>query len=303
MATPITNMPQFQDEAVARKVLEEMRWPNGVVCVHCGGVDRISKLIGEQYRAGLYRCGDCRGQFTVTVGTVFERSKIKLNVWLYAVHLMSASKKGISSLQLQRMLGVQYKTDWFLTHRIREAMSTNPTGLLGAGGGTVEADETYWGNCKRSKIGRKHKGRGGDHKEKIVSLVERDGSVRSFHVQAVNGATLREVLTANIAKDAHLMTDELKLYTPIGKEFVSHETVKHSAKEYSRGNAHTNTIEGYFSLLKRGLIGTFHHVGAQHLRRYCNEFDFRYSNRKVNDFQRAAIALQGIVGKRLTYRA
>ncbi len=303
MGEPITNMPQFQDEDVARKVLEEMRWPNGVVCVHCGGVDRISKLIGEQYRPGLYRCGDCRNQFTVTVGTVFERSKIKLNVWLYAVHLMSASKKGISSLQLQRMLGVQYKTAWFLTHRIREAMSDNQEGLLGSGGGTVEADETYWGNSKRSKIGRKYKGRGGDHKEKIVSLVERNGRVRSFHVQAVNGATLREALTKNIAKDAHLMTDELSAYKAVGREFASHEVVKHSAKEYSRGKAHTNTVEGYFSLLKRGLIGTFHHVGAQHLSRYVNEFDFRYNHRKVDDFERASFALRGAFGKRLTYRA
>lgn len=302
MGEAVLNQPHFQDADKAREYLEALRWSNGVVCPHCGVVDHAYVLKGEKHRAGLYKCGGCRKQFTVTVGTVFERSKIALNVWLQAVHLMCASKKGISSLQLQRMLGVTYKTAWFMSHRIREAMTTNPDGLLGAGGGTVEADETYWGNSKRSKIGRKYKGRGGDHKEKIVALVERDGNVRSFHVKAVNGETLRKILTEQIAADANLMTDELRLYKPIGKEFASHQTVKHSAKEYARGNAHTNTIEGFFSILKRGLIGTFHHVGRQHLKRYVKEFDFRYNNRKTTDAERTRAALEGIGGKRLMYR-
>ncbi|MGL4229959.1 MAG: IS1595 family transposase [Casimicrobium sp.] len=302
MGEAIFNQPHFHDEDKAREYLEALRWPNGIVCPHCGLVDRAYALKGEKHRTGLYKCGDCRKQFTVTVGTVFERSKIKLNVWLQAVHLMCASKKGISSKQLERMMGVTYKTAWFMSHRIREAMTDKPEGLLGAGGKVVEADETYWGNSKRSKIGRKYKGRGGDHKEKIVALVERNGDVRSFHVKAVNGATLRTILKEHVAVEANLMTDELPAYKAIGKEFASHEAVKHSAKEYARGNAHTNTIEGYFSILKRGLIGTFHHVGRQHLKRYVKEFDFRYNARKTSDTERTALALQGIGGKRLLYR-
>jgi transposase-like protein len=305
MATAILNQPHFQDADKAREHLEALRWASGIVCPHCGAVDRIGKLEGKSHRSGLYKCGHCREQFTVTVGTVFERSKIKLNIWLQAVHLMCSSKKGISSMQLHRMLGVTYKTAWFMSHRIREAMTDDRDGLLGAGGGTVEADETYWGNSKRSKIGSKYKGRGGDHKEKIVSVVERNGEVRSFHVKAVNGVTLRTILTEQIAADANLMTDELRLYKPIGKEFASHQTVKHSAKEYVRGDVHTNTIEGFFSIFKRGMIGTFHHVGRQHLRRYTKEFDFRYNTRSAlgfTDTDRAALALKGISGKRLTYK-
>ena len=305
MAEAIFNQPQFQDEDQAREHLEALRWPSGTICPHCGAVDRISKLEGKSHRAGLYKCGHCREQFTVTVGTVFERSKIKLNVWLQAVHLMCSSKKGISSMQLHRMLGVTYKTAWFMSHRIREAMTNKPDGLLGSGGGTVEADETYWGNDKRSKLGQKRFGPGGSHKEKIVSLVERNGEVRSFHVKEVNGVTLRKILTQQIAADANLMTDELRLYKPIGKEFASHESVNHSKKEYARGNAHTNTIEGFFSIFKRGMVGTFHHVGRQHLRRYTKEFDFRYNTRSAlgfSDADRTKLALQGIEGKRLTYR-
>ena len=297
------NQPHFQDADKAREYLEALRWSNGVICPHCGVVGHAYALQGEKHRSGLYKCGGCRKQFTVTVGTVFERSKIKLHIWLQAVHLMCASKKGISSKQLERMLGVTYKTAWFMSHRIREAMRDKSSGsLLGAGGGTVEVDETYRGNSKRSKIGRKYTGRGGDHKEKIVSLVERNGDVRSFHVKAVTGATLRTIMKEQIAEDANLMTDELRLYMPIGKEFASHETVEHSAKEYDRGNAHTNTIEGFFSILKRGLIGTFHHVGRQQLKRYVKEFDFRYIHRKTTDTERTRVALEGIGGKRLMYR-
>jgi transposase-like protein len=301
MATPILNQPQFQDADKAREYLEALRWPNGAICPHCGSVGKHYALEGKSHRAGLYKCVDCRDQFTVTVGTVFERSKIQLNVWLQAVHLVCASKNGMSSMELHRLLGVTQKTAWFMLHRIREAMKPESGGLLGNGGGTVEADETYWGNTKRSKAAKGYKGRGYAHKEKIVSLVERGGKVRSFHVQTVTAKTLRPILLSQIAKEAHLMTDEASLYTTVGKEFASHSVVNHSHGEYARGKAHTNTIEGFFSRLKRGLIGTYHHVGSQHLGRYVTEFDFRYNTRKGTDVERAAAVIGGIGGKRLMY--
>ncbi len=301
MAESILNQPQFQNEEKAREYLEALRWPNGPVCPHCGSVGKHYILTGKSHRKGLWKCVDCREQFTVTVGTVFERSKVKLNLWLQAVHLVCASKNGMSSMELHRLLGVTQKTAWFMLHRIREAMKPESGGLLGSGGGTVEADETYWGNTKRSKAAKGYKGRGYAHKEKIVSLVERGGKVRSFHVQAVTAKTLKPILLAQIAKEAHLMTDEASMYTKVGKEFASHNVVTHSAGEYVRGKAHTNTIEGFFSRLKRGLIGTYHHVGSQHLSRYVTEFDFRYNTRKSTDAERAATVIGGIGGKRLMY--
>lgn len=302
MADAILNAPRFKDDDAARQHLESIRWLDGPVCPHCGAFGRISKLEGKGHRPGLYFCGDCREQFTVTVGTVFERSKIPLHKWVLATHLLCASKKGMSSKQIERMLGVTYKTAWFMTHRIREAMKPAYKNKLGSGGGTVEADETFWGNSKRSKKGRKYKGRGYEHKEKIFALVERGGNVRAFHVPAVNAKTLKPILLAQMAKEAHLMTDEAYAYTKVGREFASHGVIKHGKKEYSRGKVHTNTIEGYFSLLKRGLIGTYHHVGEQHLQRYMSEFDFRYNRREITDAERADSALKGISGKRLTYR-
>lgn len=302
MADTVLNAPRFRNDDAAREHLEAIRWPNGPICPHCGGIERISKLQGKSHRPGLYFCGDCREQFTVTIGTVFERSKIPLHKWVLATHLLCASKKGMSSKQIERMLCVTYKTAWFMTHRIREAMKPAYRGKLGAGGGTVEADETFWGNSKRSKKGRAYKGRGYEHKEKIFALVERGGDVRAFHVPAVNAKTLKPILLAQMAQNANLMTDEASAYTTVGKEFASHGVVKHGKKEYSRGNVHTNTIEGYFSLLKRGLIGTYHHVGAQHLQRYVSEFDFRYNKRDISDTERAEHALRGIAGKRLMYR-
>lgn len=294
------NAPHFQDANKARQYLEAVRWPNGPVCPHCGVVDDHYALEGDSTRAGLYKCKDCREQFTVTVGTVFERSKIKLNVWLQAVYLLCSSKKGMSAKQLERMLGVTYKTAWFMAHRIREAMTNNPNGLLGGGGGIVEADETYWGK-KPGTIKR----RGYAHKNPVVSLVERGGKVRSFHVADVKASTIKEILIANIDKSANLMTDEASVYIKAGREFKSHESVAHGAKEYTRGNVHTNTIESYFSIFKRGMIGTYHKCGEQHLKRYAAEFDFRYNNRQslgVDDIQRTEEALKGIAGKRLTYR-
>jgi transposase-like protein len=289
----------YHDADAARKHLEAQVWPDGPICPHCGVIGDHYRLEGKTTRPGLYKCKDCREPFTVTVGTIFERSKIPLNKWLLAVYLLCSSKKGMSSHQLHRTLGVTYKTAWFMTHRIREAMRTEPTGKLGTGGGTVEADETFWGNNKKRKGTR---GRGYDHKMKILALVERDGEARSFKIPTVTAATLAPILKAQIAQEARLMTDEHFGYTKVGREFGSHEVVSHSRREYSRGDVTTNTVEGYFSVLKRGLIGTYHHVSEQHLFRYMGEFDFRYNNRKTTDTERADNALKGITGKRLTYR-
>lgn len=299
MAKALFTEPQFNDDEAAREHLQAIRWPNGAVCPHCGGTERNSKLNGESHRPGLYFCGDCREQFTVTIGTVFERSKIPLHKWVLATHLLCSSKKGMSSHQLHRMLGITYKTAWFMAHRIREAMNDTGGGLLGSGGGTVEADETFWGN---TTIVKRKKGRGYEHKMKMLSLVERGGQVRSFQVNRVNAKTLAPILREQIAKEAHLMTDDYKSYIKVGHEFASHDVVQHTSGEYVRGATHTNTVEGYFSILKRGLVGTYHHVGEQHLQRYVKEFDFRYNNRKVTDSERATNALKGISGKRLTYR-
>ena len=308
MADPILNQPQFQDADKAREYLEALRWSAGVICPHCGVIGGHYQLKGKATRPGVWKCHACSDQFTVTVGTVFERSKVGLHVWMQAVHLMSASKKGMSAKQLERMLGVTYKTAWFMSHRIREAMTTNPTGLLGGSGssGIVEADETYWG--KKSEYAGKpvQKGQQGfQHMMKIFSLVERDGDKRSFHIPSVNGATLGPILKAHVAAKTRLMTDEAGFYKPVGKHFASHETVIHSRKEYARGDITTNTVESSFAILKRGLIGTFHSVSEKHLQRYCDEFDFRWNTRQSQGFtdaMRADIALKGIAGKRLTYR-
>lgn len=290
--------PHFQDADKAREYLEALRWPNGHICPHCGVEGAHYAMKGASHRSGLMKCKDCRKQFSVTVGTVFERSKIPLNKWLMAVHLMCASKKAISSHQLHRMLGVTYKSAWFMTHRIREAMKPGSTGLMGTGGGTVEADETYWGNQGKQRTGA----RGYQHKMKVVSLVERGGNKRSIVVNAVNARTLTAVLDENVCKSAHLMTDEHSGYTKAGRMFASHGVTSHSARQYVDGNNHSNTVESSFSLLKRGLIGTFHHVGEQHLQRYVTEFDFRWNYRKTTDKERSDALLTGVGGKRLQYR-
>ena len=301
MATPILNQPQFQDEDSARKYLENLRWSNGIICPHCASISQHYRLTGKSHRKGLLKCVDCRKQFSVTVGTVFERSKVKLHVWLLAVHLACAAKNGMSSMELHRLLGVTQKTAWFMLGRIREAMKPESGGLMGSNGGTVEADETYWGNTKRSQAARDYKGRGAAHKEKIFSLVERGGKVISFHVQSVNAKTLKPILLSQVAGNANLMTDEAKVYKKIGQEFASHEVVTHSKGEYVRGNVYTNTIEGFFSRLKRGSTGTYHHVSSFHLQRYVVEFDFRYNSRKSTDTERLMTLLGGIGGKRLMY--
>lgn len=289
--------PQFQDADKAREYLEALRWPDGPICPHCGVVGAHYQ-IKSKARAGLWKCKDCRQQFSVTVGTVFERSKIPLNKWLLAVHLMCASKKAISSHQIHRMLGVSYKSAWFITHRIREAMKSEG-GLMGSGGGNVEADETYWGNKGKMKKGA----RGYEHKMKIVSLVDREGDKRSFHIDHVSAMTVGPLLTKNIDPSATLHTDEFRIYGKVGGCFKNHEVVVHAKGEYARGTATTNGVESSFALLKRGLIGTFHHVGEQHLQRYITEFDFRWSHRKTKDAERADILLAQVHGKRLFYKA
>lgn len=310
--------PIFQDETKAREWLEARVWPKGPVCPHCGNADKdkIKALQGEAHRVGLYQCAECRDQFTVTVKTLFERSKIPLTKWLAALFLMTASKKGVSAHQMHRMLGVSYKSTWFMMHRLREAMRSG--GLmppLGGEGKVVEADETYFGDVPESKrrVSKQRKGRaftkggksGPGGKRAIVALVERGGSVRSFHPAVADALNVADIVRHNIKQETRLMTDESRLYTKIGASFAAHETVNHSAKEYVRGDVTTNTIESYFALFKRGMRGVYQHCSEKHLHRYLAEFDFRYNNRialGVNDHERAEIAATGIVGKRLTYR-
>jgi transposase-like protein len=292
---------RFNDEDAAREYLEAIRWPDGPICPHCGCIGRSSRLEGKSHRKGLLFCGDCRKQFSVTVKTVFERSKIPLNKWVLACHLLCASKKGMSSHQLHRMIGVTYKSAWFMTHRIREAMKPGGGGLLGSNGGVVEVDETFWGNNGKQKKGA----RGFEHKMKVVSLVERGGEKRSFHVPNVTAKTLGPILRSHISPKARLHTDENRVYKKLAPDFSAHEYVTHGRDEYARGDVTTNTVESSFSLLKRGLVGTFHHVGEQHLQRYVTEFDFRWNNRAalgVDDVQRSETLLGQVGGKRLTYR-
>lgn len=306
MAEAILNQPQFQDADKAREYLEALRWPDGPVCPHCGNgaQDRIYKVTAnaeKKVRAGLYKCQECGRQFTVTVKTLFADSKIPLNKWLQAAYLMASSKKGISAKQLERMLGVSYKTAWFMAHRIREAMTEDDGSLLGNGGGPVEVDEAYWGNVGKQRRGA----RGWAHKMKVVSLVERHGKKRSFHVASVNHKTVGPILRAQIAKNARIMSDDTNVYDKVGKEFAKHEKVNHSAGEYSRGDVTTNTVESSFAILKRGLYGTFHSVSERHIQRYATEFDFRWNYREklgYTDIHRANIMLAGIAGKRLMYR-
>ncbi len=291
--------PRFANETNARQYLEALRWPDGPYCPHCGSF-AAKRLEGKAHRAGLVQCNDCREQYTITVGTVFERSKVPLHKWLLCNHLICASKKGMSAKQIERMLGVTYKTAWFMCHRIREAMDgAAGNGPLGGPNTVVEADETYVGGKAKNRAFRDPA-----PKKAVVSLVEREGNVRSFHVANVTGKQLRPLIVMNVDRKSHLMTDESNVYTRTGREFAGHSSVNHSAKEYvtTGGFKHSNTVENFFSIFKRGVIGTYHHMSEAHLQRYCHEFDFRYNTRKITDGERAAIALKGIEGKRLTYR-
>jgi transposase-like protein len=291
---------QYHNEAAAYAFVEAHIWPNGRVCPHCGVMDNSGALRGKSTRIGVYKCYACRKPFTVKVGTIFEASHVKLHIWLQAMFLLCSSKKGMSSNQLHRTLGVTLKTAWFMSHRIREAMREGKLGQLGGEGKFVEADETFTGGKAKNRAYKAP-----PPKEPVFALVERGGRVRSFHVPEVTAATLKPIIVDAIAKDSHFRTDESGVYWKVGEEFASHKTVTHSINEYVRGDAHTNTIEGYFSIFKRGIYGVYHHVSEEHLKRYLAEFDFRYNERialGIDDVERTSRALRGIVGKRLTYR-
>lgn len=312
--------PIFHDDDAARRHLEAIRWPNGPVCPHCGNAapSRIRALQGKSHRPGLYQCNECHDHFTVTVGGVMERSHIPLCKWVLAFHLMAASKKGVSAHQLMRTLGLgSYRTAWFMAHRIREAMkpAAGTAGPIGGEGKIVEADETYFGKREDGYVSPQRKGRPykskktATGKRSVVALVERGGEVRMFHVEHATAAGIRDVLVRNVDRASELHTDESRLYVETGKEFAGHHTVKHSADEYVRYETdrlvHSNTVENVFSVFKRGMKGVYQHCGEAHLHRYLSEFEFRYNRRSalgVNDTERAADAVKGAGGKRLTYR-
>ena len=290
----ITN-PIFHDEAKAAAHIEASRWGDEPFCPHCGST-KVHRM-GGKTQAGMFLCNDCRDKFTVRTGTIMERSHVPLHKWLLAMHLMAASKKGMSAKQIERMLGVTYKTAWFLMHRIREAMN-QPSGPLGGDPErVVEADEAFFGgkpgNRKNKKVAAK---------KIVVTLLERQGHARSFHVANIHARTLRPLLFENADRLSTLMRDEMPGYTKAGTHYWSHQTVTHSRGEYARGSAHINTAENFFSIFKRGVIGTYHHLSAAHMHRYCYEFDLRYNTRDMTDGERAATILKGMEGKRVTYR-
>lgn len=308
----------FHDEDTARKHLEAIRWADGVTCPHCGGTEKCkpavmkskpSKLKPEiEEMRGFYHCGDCRKRFTVRTGTVYERSHIALHKWLFATWLLCSSKKGMSAHQLHRMIGVTYKSAWFMAHRIREAMNESNPDTMG-GNGIVEADETYFGKksgaapelTTSGKQFTKRKGSARIPKRSVVSLVERGGNVRSFHVDRADKETVVNILMNNVSKEATLFTDESRLYSGADTHFAGHETVNHASGEYVRGIVNTNSIEGFFSIFKRGMKGVYQHCSEKHLQRYLSEFDFRYNSRDLSDAVRTALAIKGAEGKRLMY--
>lgn len=304
----ILSQAHFHNEEAAYKFVEARLWPKGPVCPHCGGTERNSKMGGKSTRIGTYKCYDCRKPFTVKIGTIFESSHIPMRLWLQAIFLISSSKKGISSNQLHRTLGITLKSAWFLSHRIREAMRDGGIDTFGSNGGTVEVDETFIGHDKAIKPKGEKKGRGYAHKFKVLSLVDRTtGKARSMVVDSLKASTLLPILQANIDREARILTDEAGQYTNVRMHFRDHGFVRHGVGEYvskADGSVHTNTIEGFFSIFKRGMKGVYQHCGENHLNRYLAEFDFRYNNRialGVDDVSRANAILGGVVGKRLTY--
>jgi transposase-like protein len=302
----VLSRPEFHDEAKAFEHLERIIWAGGRVCPHCGGVDRITKVTAnpaKRIRLGLWRCGDCKKQFTVKVGTVFEHARIPLHVMLQAVYLMTSSKKGVSAHQLHRILDITYKSAWFLAHRILEAMREGALAPFGGNGGIVEVDETFIGRIKGAPVKRAF-----HHKMKVLALVDRDsGRARTMVVDNVKAETLLPIVIENVAREATIMTDEHSGYRDLKLHFAGHGTTSHGAGQYvdpTDRTVHSNTVEGYFSIFKRGMKGIYQHCGEQHLHRYLAEYEFRYNHRSANGFedrQRSAEALKGIVGKRLTY--
>lgn len=306
--TPIElSHPAFHDEEAARQYLEAVRWPDGPFCPFCGLFDHVKTLGGKSMGPGWYHCTECRKKFTVRVGSIFERSHIPLHKWLMGFRLMASSKKGVSVHQLHRTLNITYKSAWFLAHRIREAMREIGPGPLGGEGKVVEADETFFGAPDYVFVNGKgwQKTRGTGTKYKILSLVERGGRARSIKVENLTSAEIRNALVTNVSRKSRLHTDEAQHYKAPGREFAAHEAVNHSAEEYARDDVTTNTVEGYFSIFKRGMKGIYQHCSEKHLQRYLHEFDFRYSNRSalgIEDTERTALAIKGADGKRLTYR-
>lgn len=296
--------PIYHDEAKAVAHLEASRWPNGPVCPYCNS--RNVHRMGGKTQAGMFLCNGCRDKFSARVGSVMERSHIPVHKWLLAIHLMSASKKGVSSKQLERMLGISYKSAWFLSMRIREAMSpasVKDAGPVGGAGKTVEADESFIGGKKKNV----HNGKPTPKKHPVLALVERGGKARAKHIADVTAKSVRDVLVTHASRKSTLNTDEAMVYHWLGREFAKHGAVNHSASEYvsKDGATHTQTVESFFAILKRGIMGSFHSVSEQHLQRYVDEFCFRWNHRSslgVEDFERAAAILEGANGKRLTYR-
>ena len=306
MSTSDIQATAFTDDNIAREAIEVLMWPNGPICPHCGSLEKLGKVEGKSARAGLYYCGACKSQFTVTVGTIFERSKVPLSKWWFAIHLLASSKKGMSAHQLHRMIGVSYQTAWFMEHRIREAMRFDELAPMGGGGSIVEVDETYIGRKEGVEMTR-----GGHHKNAVLTLVERKGAARSFHVDTAMKAEIMPIIRENLDRESHVMTDEAGRYAKLGDEFAKHDAVDHGRGEYGYTDRktgtkiNTNTVEGFYSIFKRGMKGVYQHCGEKHLHRYLAEFDFRYSNRVklgVNDAQRAAKIVEGAKGKRLVYR-
>ena len=308
MAHPILSAPHFHNEDAAFAYVEAHLWPEGPVCPHCGNCDDkgIGRLTGKSSRPGLRKCYACRKTFTVRIGSIFEDSHFPLHLWLQAIQLICGSKKGISTRQIQRTFNCSMKTAWFLTHRIREIMKPAKDGIgspMGGEGKTLEADFTFVGRKPGTKVRHGH-----SHMNPVLTLVERDGTARSFHMPTVRGDNIHAILDSHASPKSDFMTDEGSQFTGIGWNFASHGTVKHTADEYVRREGDrivtTNTVEGFFSILKRGIYGVYQHVSEAHLHRYLSEFDFRYSNREklgVDDVQRASLALKGAKGRRLTY--
>ncbi|HBC08264.1 MAG TPA: IS1595 family transposase [Rhodospirillaceae bacterium] len=305
----VLNKRYFHSEKAAIAKLESIIWPNGPVCPHCGSKRKIYEIKGKSTRPGLKKCGDCRKQFTVKVGTVFESSHVPLHKWFQAAYLMASSKKGISAHQLHRTLEVTYKTAWFMAHRLREAMIDLNPEPMGGDGEWVQADETYIGKLETPRVRNKYlppvtkAGRSGPAEKRAVVALISGGKARSFHVHSANAATVREILVTNVRRESDLHTDESRIYTTVGKEFAHHRTVNHGRKEYvGKHGQTTNNVENYFSVFKRGMKGIYQHCREKHLQRYLTEFDFRYNNREVTDFERAEALLRGIIGKRITYQ-